>query len=94
MRHYLISRRLSAELRERLRHFCRSIKNNIIMNPTPILYTMGFCPAGRAVQLTARYIGLKLDCRNVDVNRGEHLTDEFLKVSIDQNDYLIHTFEL
>lgn len=46
-----------------------------------VLYTTRISPAGRAVEITAKIIGLELDIKFVDLAKREHLTEEFLKVS-------------
>lgn len=48
----------------------------------PILYSMDFSPPARTVWLTAKYIGLDLDVRNVNFFCREQLTDTFLQVWI------------
>lgn len=46
-----------------------------------VLYTTRISPAGRAVEITAKILGLELDIKFVDLAKREHLTEEFLKVS-------------
>lgn len=50
-----------------------------------VLYTTRRTPAGRAVEITAKMIGLELDVKFMDLTKKEHMTEEFLKVSV--NDY-------
>lgn len=44
------------------------------------LYTTRRTPAGRAVEITAKLIGVELDVKFIDLSKKEHLTEEFLKV--------------
>ncbi|XP_055596788.1 glutathione S-transferase 1-like [Uranotaenia lowii] len=46
-----------------------------------VLYTTRRTPAGRAVEITAKMIGLELDVKIVDLVNKEHLTAEFLKLN-------------
>ncbi|XP_055543888.1 glutathione S-transferase 1-like [Wyeomyia smithii] len=45
------------------------------------LYTTYRTPAGRAVEITAKLIGVELDIKLVDLVKKEHLTDEYLKMN-------------
>ncbi|XP_053690781.1 glutathione S-transferase 1-like [Sabethes cyaneus] len=45
------------------------------------LYTTPRTPAGRAVELTAKIIGVELDIKIMDLVNKEHLTEEFLKLN-------------
>uniref|UniRef100_T1DNV1 glutathione transferase n=1 Tax=Anopheles aquasalis TaxID=42839 RepID=T1DNV1_ANOAQ len=45
------------------------------------LYTTRRTPAGRAVELTAKLLGLELDIQYMDLTKKEHLTPEFLKMN-------------
>jgi glutathione S-transferase len=47
----------------------------------PILYTATLSPPGRAVVMTCRAIGLDIEIKPVNLLAGEHMTEEFLKVS-------------
>uniref|UniRef100_A0A8D8BG34 glutathione transferase n=1 Tax=Culex pipiens TaxID=7175 RepID=A0A8D8BG34_CULPI len=46
-----------------------------------VLYTTRISPAGRAVEITAKILGLELDIKFVDLAKREHLTEEFLKMN-------------
>lgn len=46
-----------------------------------ILYTTSLSPPGRAVQLTIKALGLDVEVREVNLIKGDHLTDEFLKMN-------------
>ncbi|XP_055598184.1 glutathione S-transferase 1-like [Uranotaenia lowii] len=46
-----------------------------------VMYTTKRTPAGRAVEITARMIGLELDLKIVDLVKKEQLTPEFLKLN-------------
>lgn len=48
----------------------------------PKLYMLPASPAVRSVFLCAKAIGLELDLVVVNLFKGEHLTPEYLKVSI------------
>lgn len=48
----------------------------------PNLYIMKPSPAVRAVLITAKAIGVDLNLKVLDFMKGEHLTPEYLKVSI------------
>jgi glutathione S-transferase len=48
----------------------------------PILYTATLSPPGRAVVMTARAIGLDIEIKPINLLAGEHMTEEFLKVSL------------
>lgn len=50
------------------------------------LYTTRRTPAGRAVEITAKLIGLELDVKFIDLSKKEHLTEEFLKVGLGLGD--------
>ncbi|XP_029709232.1 glutathione S-transferase 1 [Aedes albopictus] len=45
------------------------------------LYTTRRTPAGRAVEITAKLIGVELDVKFIDLSKKEHLTEEFLKLN-------------
>lgn len=51
------------------------------MSP-PILYYANLSPPSRAVILTAQEIGLELNLKPISLFKREHLTPEFIKVSI------------
>lgn len=44
------------------------------------LYYSILSPPSRTVLLVAKAIGVELDLKSVDLEKGEHLTPEFLKV--------------
>lgn len=46
----------------------------------PVLYMVHPSPPVRAVRITAKAIGLKLEEREINLNNGDHLKPEFLKV--------------
>uniref|UniRef100_A0A182PZ42 glutathione transferase n=1 Tax=Anopheles epiroticus TaxID=199890 RepID=A0A182PZ42_9DIPT len=46
-----------------------------------VLYSTRRTPAGRAVELTAKMIGLELDVKYMDLTKKEQLTPEFLKMN-------------
>lgn len=46
-----------------------------------VLYTTRRTPAGRAVEITAKMLGLDLDIKFMDLMKREHLTEEFLKMN-------------
>lgn len=46
------------------------------------LYCLTGSPPCAAVLLTANIIGIDVNIKNVDLQKGEHLTPEFLKVTI------------
>ena len=48
----------------------------------PTLYMVHPSPPVRAVLITAKSIGLELDLKEINLNDGEHLKPEFLKVSL------------
>lgn len=49
--------------------------------PTDItLHHTILSPPSRSVLLVAKVLGIKLELKNVDVQNGEHLTPDFLKV--------------
>ncbi|XP_058056682.1 glutathione S-transferase 1-like [Anopheles bellator] len=45
------------------------------------LYTTRRTPAGRAVELTAKLLGLELDIQYMDLVKKEHMTPEYLKMN-------------
>ncbi|XP_058815243.1 glutathione S-transferase 1-like [Topomyia yanbarensis] len=45
------------------------------------LYTTRRTPAGRAVEITAKIIGVDLDIKFMDLTKKEHLTEDFLKMN-------------
>ncbi|XP_001868772.2 glutathione S-transferase 1 [Culex quinquefasciatus] len=47
----------------------------------PILYTLHLSPPCRAVELTAKALGLHLDQRVVNLMAGDHLKPEYLKMN-------------
>lgn len=53
-------------------------KNNLPANIT--LYYTILSPPSRAVLFVAKAIGIEFELKNVDLEKGEHLTPEFLKV--------------
>ncbi|XP_063990822.1 glutathione S-transferase 1-1-like [Diachasmimorpha longicaudata] len=62
----------------------------------PILYTTEFSPACRAVLLAEKASGLDLDKREVNLMKGEHLKEEYLKLNpqhtvptLDDNGHII-----
>lgn len=48
----------------------------------PILYYVNLSPPSRAVLLLAKYLGVDLDLKVVNLLAGEHLTPEYRKVSM------------
>lgn len=46
-----------------------------------VLYSTRRTPAGRAVELTAKMIGIDLDVQYIDLAKKENMTEEYLKVS-------------
>jgi glutathione S-transferase len=46
----------------------------------PTLYIFAGSPVVRAVQITAKAIGLELNLKELDFTKGEHLQPEYLKV--------------
>jgi len=46
-----------------------------------IIHSKPACPACRSVLMAAKYLGIKLDVKNYDLNKGEHLTQEFLEMN-------------
>uniref|UniRef100_A0A182TNA4 glutathione transferase n=1 Tax=Anopheles melas TaxID=34690 RepID=A0A182TNA4_9DIPT len=49
--------------------------------PKPVLYTVHLSPPCRAVELTAKALGLELERKLVNLLAGENLTPEFLKLN-------------
>lgn len=49
---------------------------------TPKLYLVERSPPVRSVLIVADAIGLELEKQELDMENGEHLTPEFLKVSV------------
>lgn len=49
---------------------------------TPKLYVAAPSPPARSVLITAAAIGLELEKQDINVLKGEHLTPEFIKVSL------------
>ncbi|XP_014102297.2 glutathione S-transferase 1 isoform X2 [Bactrocera oleae] len=47
----------------------------------PVLYYATLSPPSRAVLLTAKLLGLDLELRPVNLLKGEHLTDDFIKMN-------------
>ena len=47
--------------------------------PVDLYYMPGSAPC-RSVRLTARALGLKLNLKQTDLMKGEHMTPEYLKV--------------
>ncbi|XP_055589444.1 uncharacterized protein LOC129741721 [Uranotaenia lowii] len=47
----------------------------------PILYTLHLSPPCRAVELTAKALGLELEQKVINLVTGEHLTPEFVKIN-------------
>lgn len=45
------------------------------------LYYMPAGPTSRAIQMTAKAIGVELNLKLVNLQNGEHLQPEFIKVS-------------
>ncbi|XP_058816396.1 glutathione S-transferase 1-like [Topomyia yanbarensis] len=45
------------------------------------LYTTRHTPAGRAVEMTAKLIGVDLDIKFIDLAQKEHMSEEFLKLN-------------
>uniref|UniRef100_A0A182XUP8 glutathione transferase n=1 Tax=Anopheles quadriannulatus TaxID=34691 RepID=A0A182XUP8_ANOQN len=50
-------------------------------NPIIKLYTAKLSPPGRAVELTAKLLGLSLDIVPINLLAGDHRTDEFLRLN-------------
>lgn len=46
----------------------------------PILYYIDWSPPSRAVQLTAKTLGVDLEIKIISLLDGDHLKPEFLKV--------------
>ncbi|XP_049283682.1 glutathione S-transferase 1-like isoform X1 [Anopheles funestus] len=62
-----------------------------------VLYTLHLSPPCRAVELTAKALGLELEQKNINLLAGDHLTPEFMKVSflgIRECLFLIHHIQL
>lgn len=57
-------------------------KNNLAANIT--LYYTILSPPSRTILLTAKAIGIELELKNVDLEKGENLTPEFLKINPQQ----------
>lgn len=57
------------------------------MSKITLYYTIT-SPPSRGVILASKALGIELQLKNVDMSKGEHLTPEFLKVSIYKNDFL------
>uniref|UniRef100_A0A182TP13 glutathione transferase n=1 Tax=Anopheles melas TaxID=34690 RepID=A0A182TP13_9DIPT len=51
------------------------------MSSKPVLYTHTISPAGRAVELTAKALNLDVDVREMNVFKGQHMSDEFKKLN-------------
>ncbi|XP_055599753.1 glutathione S-transferase 1-1-like [Uranotaenia lowii] len=49
--------------------------------PPIVIYTTRRTPPGRAVELTAKLIGLELEVKWLDLTKKEHLTPEYLKMN-------------
>jgi len=47
----------------------------------PVLYSLPFSAPVRSVQLVADVLGIKLELKNVDLMKGEHLEPAYLKVN-------------
>ncbi|GLV42297.1 Glutathione S transferase E12 [Carabus blaptoides fortunei] len=47
-----------------------------------VLYCVGLSPPVRAVLLTARALGIELEKKEINLQNGDHLTPEYLKVPI------------
>jgi len=58
-------------------------KNNIPANIT--LYYTILSPTSRSVLLVARAIGIEFELKDVDLQKGENLTPEFLKMNPQQS---------
>lgn len=52
-----------------------------------LYFTPGSAPCS-AVLITAKSIGLELNIKSIDLERGEHMTPEFLKVTRNRKDIL------
>lgn len=46
-----------------------------------VLYYTLLSPPSRAVLLTGKALGIEFDLKNVDLLKGEHLSEEFKKVN-------------
>lgn len=46
-----------------------------------VLYYTLLSPPSRAVLLTGKALGIEFDLKNVDLIKGEHLSEEFKKVN-------------
>ncbi|XP_319972.2 glutathione S-transferase 1 [Anopheles gambiae] len=46
-----------------------------------VLYSTRRTPAGRAVELTAKMIGIELDVQYIDLAKKENMTEEYLKMN-------------
>lgn len=49
---------------------------------TPIVHTRDLSLPTSTIFMTANVIGVNLDTKIIDMEKGEHLTSEFLKVSL------------
>lgn len=55
--------------------------NNKVYKMTVDFYYMPESPPCRAVELAADKLGLKLNKKRLDLSKGEHLTEAFLKIN-------------
>ena len=46
-------------------------------------YAMHLSPPCRAVMMTAKELNIDLNFKKTDLNEGQHMTEEFLKVKIE-----------
>ena len=53
------------------------------------LYVFSVSPGSRAVLVLAKHLGLEVNVKEVDLLKGEQLSEEFIKVSIESKKKLI-----
>lgn len=58
----------------------------------PLLYLDKRSPPVRSVLLLIEALGIDVEERSVDLSRGEHLSESYLKVIILENTYFIFLF--
>lgn len=64
--------------------------NKFNLAPNITLYYTILSPPSRTILLVAKAIGIELELKNIDLQKGEHLTPEFLKVKV----FLLLAFQL
>ncbi|XP_035913034.1 glutathione S-transferase 1-like [Anopheles stephensi] len=60
---------------------CLCIATVVPNMPKLVLYTLHLSPPCRAVELTAKALGLELEQKNINLLAGDHLQPEFLKLN-------------